>query len=212
MFYEIIGGCLACTAIGICCTVYINHKNNKNQEIKINNEATNFRELIKHFNKNSDITDQIVLKKNKQDESIYISITINNNNIAFKINSQGVITPKAIRGKYFLCERIDLENKEKSKKQIIRLLISIFKKENIKIYTENNNKFLDDYNTLKEIFNDNNGNSLFKDNTIDFKELYGRLNEKLKSSYVQKKKNNRKSKYNTISINSEKNIKSLLSQ
>ena len=179
MFYEIIGGCCTCTAIGLCLYSYINNKNK-------DNEITKMRNLIEYYNKNSDITNQIILKKNEQDKSIYINLTINNNNIAFKINSQGNIEPIVIRGWYFdKNEDVILNDREKSKKQIIRLLTSIFKKKSIKIYTLNDNEFSYNYNTLKEIFNDNNGNSLFKDNTIDFKELYERLDEKFFG--VQKK-------------------------
>ena len=69
-----------------------------------------------------------------------------------------------------------------------------------KIYTVNDNEFSYNYNTLKEIFNDNDNNSLFKeDNTIDFKELYERLDKKF---FGVQKKNNRKSKYDTKSVNS----------
>ena len=211
MFYEIIGSCCACTAIGLCLYGYINHKNKKRQDIK-NIEIMKMRNLIEYFNINSDITDQIVLKKNKQDESIYINLTINMNQIAFKIYPQGDIEPIVIRGGYFYQnEDVILNEREKSKKQIIRLLISIFKKENIKIYnTENDNGFLDNYNTLKEIFNDNDGNSLFKDNTIDFKELYKRLNEKLIKFSCFQKKNNRNSKYDTKSANSMTNNTKIL--
>ena len=180
MFYEIIGGCCTCTAIGLCLYSYINNKNK-------DNEITKMRNLIEYYNKNSDITNQIILKKNEQDKSIYINLTIKNNNIAFKINSQGNIEPIVIRGWYFdKNEDVILNDREKSKKQIIRLLTSIFKKKNIKIYTVNDNEFSYNYNTLKEIFNDNDNNSLFKeDNTIDFKELYERLDKKFFG--VQKK-------------------------
>ena len=196
MFYEIIGGCCTCTAIGLCLYSYINNKNK-------DNEITKMRNLIEYYNKNSDITNQIILKKNEQDKSIYINLTIKNNNIAFKINSQGNIEPIVIRGWYFdKNEDVILNDREKSKKQIIRLLTSIFKKKNIKIYTVNDNEFSYNYNTLKEIFNDNDNNSLFKeDNTIDFKGLYERLNKKLEPPDDQKK-NNRKSKYDTNSVNS----------
>ena len=194
MFYEIIGGCCTCTAIGLCLYSYINNKNK-------DNEITKMRNLIEYYNKNSDITNQIILKKNEQDKSIYINLTIKNNNIAFKINSQGNIEPIVIRGWYFdKNEDVILNDREKSKKQIIRLLTSIFKKKNIKIYTVNDNEFSYNYNTLKEIFNDNDNNSLFKeDNTIDFKELYERLDKKF---FGVQKKNNRKSKYDTKSVNS----------
>ena len=194
MFYEIIGGCCTCTAIGLCLYSYINNKNK-------DNEITKMRNLIEYYNKNSDITNQIILKKNEQDKSIYINLTIKNNNIAFKINSQGNIEPIVIRGWYFdKNEDVILNDREKSKKQIIRLLTSIFKKKNIKIYTVNDNEFSYNYNTLKEIFNDNDNNSLFKeDNTIDFKELYERLDKKF---FGVQKKNNRKSKYDTNSVNS----------
>ena len=195
MFYEIIGSCFVCTTIGgLCLYSYINHKNKDNEIIKMRN-------LIEYYNKNSDITNQIILKKNEQDKSIYINLTIKNNNIAFKINSQGNIEPIVIRGWYFdKNEDVILNDREKSKKQIIRLLTSIFKKKNIKIYTVNDNEFSYNYNTLKEIFNDNDNNSLFKeDNTIDFKELYERLDKKF---FGVQKKNNRKSKYDTNSVNS----------
>ena len=117
MFYEIIGGCCTCTAIGLCLYGYINHKNKKRQDIK-NIEIIKMRNLMEYYNKNSDITNQIILKKNSEDQSIYISLTINGNHIAFKIYKQDDIKPIVIRGRYFNNEEVILNDREKSKKQI----------------------------------------------------------------------------------------------